>query len=404
MPHADDRVTVAAGTPMPHALTVSAVADGMHVDPRRGLALEEIAARRALRPERARSGPSRDGPCAIRRAVMEPFVLLLFVAGVLAIVLGEVRDGILGARGLVPIVGADVLISYRSERALASLRDATAPRALVRRRGVRPMSSPRTSSRATSCCYGRAISCPRMPGSAARTHSRVDRSVLTGESVPELATVEPDDVGAVVADRRSILYAGTAVVGGRGEGIVVATGAGTELGRIARGLSHTERRRSLCNASWTASCGSSLSWRAASSWSRSDSASCRAIRPVPIYWPGSPRRSPRSRRSPGAPGGHPGWARIGCCGAASSCADWSAEETLGAIDLIITDKTGTLTENRLALSDVLTPAGPSEGEARRATLALALRAEDDAGNSRPARHRARSRARCSRRRANLPSS
>ena len=56
----------------------------------------------------------------------------------------------------------------------------------------------------------------------------------------------------------------------------------------------------------------------------------------------------------------------------------SAEETLGAVDLIITDKTGTLTENHLALREVLTPAGRSEGEARRATLALALRAEDDA--------------------------
>ena len=39
-------------------------------------------------------------------------------------------------------------------------------------------------------------------------------------------------------------FAGTAVVGGRGEGIVVATGGATELGRISQGLAHTERRRS----------------------------------------------------------------------------------------------------------------------------------------------------------------
>ena len=56
----------------------------------------------------------------------------------------------------------------------------------------------------------------------------------------------------------------------------------------------------------------------------------------------------------------------------------SAQETLGAVDLIITDKTGTLTENRLALREVLTPAGRIDGRARRVTIGLALRAEDDA--------------------------
>jgi Ca2+-transporting ATPase len=57
----------------------------------------------------------------------------------------------------------------------------------------------------------------------------------------------------------------------------------------------------------------------------------------------------------------------------------SAEETLGAIDLIITDKTGTLTANRLAVKDVLTTDGPVTDVARRAEIVqLALRAEEDA--------------------------
>ena len=57
----------------------------------------------------------------------EPFVLLLVVAGVLAILVGEVRDGILVLIGLLPIVGADVFTEYRGDRALEALREATRP-------------------------------------------------------------------------------------------------------------------------------------------------------------------------------------------------------------------------------------------------------------------------------------
>jgi len=56
--------------------------------------------------------------------------------------------------------------------------------------------------------------------------------------------VDPDPADAPLASRRAVAYSGTSVVGGRGEGIVVAIGRATEFGRIAGGLASRERRRS----------------------------------------------------------------------------------------------------------------------------------------------------------------
>src|SRR5207247_9798804 len=72
-----------------------------------------------------------------------------------------------------------------------------------------------------------------------------DRSVLTGESLPE--PVDPAAVIAVeapLAERRTMAFQGTSVVDGWAEGLVVATGRGTEFGRIAGSLQDPRRHRS----------------------------------------------------------------------------------------------------------------------------------------------------------------
>ena len=69
---------------------------------------------------------------------------------------------------------------------------------------------------------------------------RIDESALTGESLPvdKLAGSLPED--SVLAERRNMAYAGTLVTFGQGAGAVMATGNGTEIGRISQLIDHAE--------------------------------------------------------------------------------------------------------------------------------------------------------------------
>jgi calcium-translocating P-type ATPase len=75
-----------------------------------------------------------------------------------------------------------------------------------------------------------------VPADLRLTHGRELRTAeaaLTGESLPVEKHPATLDAGTALAERRNMAYAGTHVVAGHGRGIVVATGGGTEVGRIA---------------------------------------------------------------------------------------------------------------------------------------------------------------------------
>ena len=228
-----------------HAVTAAETGEELTVDPAVGLPALEVGRRAALAGTNAIEDAGREPLWhMVLDSLTEPFVLMLAAAGLLAILVGEVRDGLLVLAGLIPIVGADVVTEYRGERALEALRDASAPIARARRDGVV------ATVQAATLVPGDVVLL--QAGDIVPADLRIwradrlllDRSLLTGESIPEDGRGEPDPVDAALTSRRSVAYSGTSVVGGRGEGIVIAIGAGTEVGRIAGSLATGERRRS----------------------------------------------------------------------------------------------------------------------------------------------------------------
>lgn len=365
----------------PYAQTVTAVAAALGVEPARGLARDEARGRAlAGGPNAIESAKHEPIWRLVLAAATEPFILMLALAGGLAIVVGEVRDGLLVLAGLLPIVGADVVTEYRGERALEALREASAPLARVRRDGTAQIVE------ASGLVTGDVVLLQGgdvVPADLRVTRSErllLDSSILTGESIPEQSRVQPDPRGASMASRRAMAYSGTSVVGGRGEGIVVAIGPATEFGQIAQGLGSRERRRSplqreldrlvrilLIVAIGLIALTSGLGFVRGHVLGENVLAGVSsAIAAIPEEPPvllavilglGAYRLLKRGvlvRRL-------------------------NAEETLGAVDLIVTDKTGTLTQNRLEVSSVRTLAGHIfDAAERRDLLEQALRAEEDA--------------------------
>jgi Ca2+-transporting ATPase len=310
----------------------------------------------------------------------EPFVVLLFIAGCLAIALGEVRDGLLVLVILAPIVGAGVATEYRGEKALEALRDAVAPVARVRRGGTVQDVSTRDLVPGDMVLLQTGDVVPADLRLIRVESMTFNRSVLTGESLPEAGQVEADPAGAVLAERRSIAYGGTSVVGGRGEGVVIATGLQTEFGRISQALAGRERRRSplqremdrLVRILFVVAIGL-ITIVVGLGFLRGQEAGKNVLAGISAAIAAIPEEPPALVAVVLGLGAY----RL--MKMKVLVRRLSAQETLGSVDLIVTDKTGTLTQNRLALAAIRTPDGVVDDRSRLVRLAtLAVRAEEDA--------------------------
>ena len=292
----------------------------------------------------------------------EPMFLLLAAGTLIYLLLGDVREALVLAASIVVVITITVIQERKSERALEALRDLSSPRAQVVRDGVTRRIAGAEVVRGDLIILSEGDRVPADAHLVAANDLMLDESLLTGESLPvEKPAGEP-------------VYSGTLVVKGQGRAEVSATGLRTEFGRIGQSLTtlDVEKTRlqretarivkvvavfalTLCimlAAYYIATRGDWLAGVLAGI--------TLAMAILPEEFPvvltvflalGAWRISQQAvltRRMP-------------------------AIETLGSATVLCVDKTGTLTENRMAVVDTIAP----DGDVARVLDAAALACELD---------------------------
>jgi Ca2+-transporting ATPase len=332
----------------------------LQVDPQRGISPDQVASRREKYGRNTLGDGGRTSLWTLLwESVKSPMMVLLLAIAAIALLLGQLRDAVVMVFVVAMYVGVHVLNKARSDRTMARLREVQAPTTTVLRSG-QLAEIPFDDVVAGDILPLRSGS--RIPADARLVSSAgviVDESALTGESAPVHkqadAEVAPE---TPLAERQTAVFAGTTVLDGQGKAVVVAVGRRSELGRIAklstrRDTEPTPLQREMSDLTRTlafVAVGVSLAIPLVGLLRGFD------LQQMLLTWlsltflmvPGQPpiiiamalalaalelaRRQVIVRRLQGA-------------------------ETLGAVNVVLSDKTGTITENKMRLSAVLLPDG-----------------------------------------------
>jgi len=205
-----------------------------------GIAEEEAA--RRLKAEGYNELPRHEHRTALAivlEVLREPMLALLLAGGVIYFLLGDREEALI----LLAFASMSVIITViqetRTERVLEALRDLTSPRALVIRSGVHRRIPGREVVRGDLVILGEG---DRVPADATILQGRdlqADESLLTGESLPVRKSVtvgRPSSGVRPGGDDLPYVYSGSLIVRGSGVAEVFATGPRSEIGKIGQSL------------------------------------------------------------------------------------------------------------------------------------------------------------------------
>lgn len=291
----------------------------------------------------------------VGEVVREPMLALLLGGGLLYLLLGNLTEALILLAFATFSVALTVVQETRTEHVLEALRDLSAPRALVIRDGQRIRIAGRdvVSGDILVLEQGDRIAADARLIEA--TDLQVDESLLTGESLPvrKIAQAQDKQVSSQRAggEDQPFVYSGSLVSRGSGIAYTIATGALTEIGKIGTTLATMKPEAPRLRAETTrivrlfaigggiiALAVVLLYWLTRGGWIDA------LLAGIAIGMAMLPEEFPVVLTIFLAMGA----SRIGRVGVLTRRA--SAIETLGSATVLCTDKTGTLTENRMAIA------------------------------------------------------
>jgi Ca2+-transporting ATPase len=327
-----------------------------------------------LAPAEAAARLAKDGPNELARAgrrsilrialgvLREPMLALLLLGGGAYLLLGSLSEALILLAFATFSIAVTVIQEARTEHVLEALRDLSAPRALVIRGGARLRIAGRDVVRGDLLVLEQG---DRIAADARLVEAhdlQADESLLTGESVPvgKIAAAARSDEAAPRpgGDGLPFLYSGSLVTRGSGIARVLATGPRSEIGRIGQSLAGLEteaprlQRETTRIVGWCALGGGAVALLVVLLFGLLRGGWIEAVLAgIAIGMSMLPEEFPVVLTVFLAMGA---W-RIGKVGVLTRRA--AAIETLGSATVLCTDKTGTLTENRMSVAALWLPSG-----------------------------------------------
>lgn len=210
----------------------------LNTDERRGLSEAEAARRFAVNgPNEMKEDRQKTWIENFLEQLNDPLIYVLMVAAAVSVFLKEVSDAVI--IGVVVLVNAIVgmLQEGKARKALESLKKLTSPKAVVIRDGVRREIAASRLVTGDLVCLEAGCQVPADMRLIQSANLKIEESALTGESLPmekDARFLVRQGKDIPLGDRHNMAYMSTIVTYGRGEGIVTATGMHTQIGQIAK--------------------------------------------------------------------------------------------------------------------------------------------------------------------------